>query len=101
MLQCCARVRLVLWRVLCTQRPACEERLDDVKELFKRKYGLDVDAEEEDDSLVEDADGTMWKVTEGRGPLAGLEDPSRKRCAFFHAAARSVPCAARETRSRS
>jgi len=50
-----------------------EERLQDLKSLYKRKYGLDVD-EEEDEGLFEDADGTKWQVTEGRGLLTGLED---------------------------
>jgi hypothetical protein len=53
---------------------ALEESLDDLKALYQKKFGLDVDEEVQDEGLLEDADGTKWQVTEGRGVLTGLED---------------------------
>ncbi|CAK0838215.1 unnamed protein product [Prorocentrum cordatum] len=51
-----------------------EEEFDDVTALFQKKFGINVDEEVEGERLFEDADGTKWQVTEGRGLLVGLED---------------------------
>jgi len=53
-----------------------EEKLDEVKNLYREKYGLDVDSESDVEADLIDQDGTLWTCTVGCGPLtmAVLED---------------------------
>merc|ERR1719464_1053281 len=53
-----------------------EDRLSDVKALYKAKFGEDLDSEErEDDGNSVDKDGTLWTVTRGAPPsMTQLED---------------------------
>merc|ERR1719464_2505595 len=53
-----------------------EDRLSDVKALYKAKFGEDLDSEErEDDGSSVDKDGTLWTVTRGAPPsMTQLED---------------------------
>merc|ERR1719507_2820891 len=53
-----------------------EDRLSDVKALYKAKFGEDVDSEErEDDDANVDKDGAIWTVTRGAPPsMTQLED---------------------------
>jgi len=46
-----------------------EEKLEEVKEMYKEKYGRDVDDEDEKGQSYEfDEEGTLWIKTVGRGP---------------------------------
>jgi len=53
-----------------------EDKLDEVKALYRERFGKDVDEESEQETFEYDEDGTLWKKTTGKGPLTAevLED---------------------------
>jgi len=69
----------VIWTVTRGAPPSMtqlEDRLSDVKALYKAKFGEDLDSEErEDDDANVDKDGAIWTVTRGAPPsMTQLED---------------------------
>merc|ERR1719491_2845894 len=66
-----------------TPLASLEDKLGDVKALYKAKTGHDVDTESDDEI---EADGIQWKVTRGAPPsLASLEDKLSDVMALYQA----------------